>query len=467
MKKLTGVLALLLVLVTLFTFVACDPDRYDDDDDTVYDTEIYVDKEWTMLEAKHEKAVNITMWIPNSATSTMGTAITSLVDKFNAEQQAAYGENKITVTVEFQGTNGALNTKLQAAILAGNNPVINALGVSSVPLYGDRAVDLRTVFTYDELKAQQQGLFQYSMYEGKFMFNPYFPSASNIIVANKTMMEAKGITVPSAADIVADPDKSTWTWDNFKQIAATLTDKENGVYGFAANSLDPVGMMYQQGGSLYNSTVTAIEFDKDDKFKKGLEFWKSLVTEGLMINPTSRANHNSIIVTEFYEQKAGMIYTTSSNLVKFTEEAEKANIELEVLPFPKQTQYFTNQGGSGIVIFNNKPIEEQEAAAEFLKWLNKPENIAEMCAVTGYLPLDLRANDEQALIEVYEKTPLLKKCAELMKFGVKASQGKAKSAADKAVNDYAKRIWSEPDTPIDEIIAELIEKVLYEIDANK
>ena len=54
-----------------------------------------------------------------------------------------------------------------------------------------------------------------------------------------------------------------------------------------------------------------------------------------------------------------------------------------------------------------------------------------------------------------------------MKFGVKASQGKAKSAADKAVNNYAKRIWSEPDTPIDEIIAELIEKVLYEIDANK
>ena len=466
MKKFTSVIALLLLLTMLFALTACDLNRFDEDDNVV-DAEIYPDQEWSIMTAKHEKAVNITMWIPNSATSTMGEGITSLVNKFNAEQKEKYGDKNITVTLEFQGTNGALNTKLQAAILAGNNPVINALGVSSVPLYGDRAVDLRTVFTYDELQAQQQGLFQYSMYDGKFMFNPYFPSASNILVVNKTLLESKGVTVPKASDIIADPEKSDWTWGTFKSAAAKVTDAENGVYGFAGGSIDPVGMMYQQGGSLYNKNVTAIEFDKDEKFKTGLEFWKSLVTEGLMINPTSRANHNSIIVTEFYEQKAGMIFTTSSNLAKFTDEAKKANIELEVLPFPKQTNFFTNQGGSGIVIFNNKPIEEQEAAAEFLRWLNKPANIAEMCAVSGYLPLDLRANDEAVLAQVHAETPLLKTCAELMQFGVKASQGKAKAAADKAVNDYAKRVWSEPDTPIDDIIRELIEKVNYEIDANK
>ena len=42
--------------------------------------DIYVDKEWTILNAKHEKEVTITMWIPNSATSTMGTAIQALAD---------------------------------------------------------------------------------------------------------------------------------------------------------------------------------------------------------------------------------------------------------------------------------------------------------------------------------------------------------------------------------------------------
>ena len=37
--------------------------------------DIYVDREWSILNAKHDREVTITMWIPNSATSTMGTAI--------------------------------------------------------------------------------------------------------------------------------------------------------------------------------------------------------------------------------------------------------------------------------------------------------------------------------------------------------------------------------------------------------
>ena len=36
--------------------------------------DIYVDREWSILNAKHDREVTITMWIPNSATSTMGTA---------------------------------------------------------------------------------------------------------------------------------------------------------------------------------------------------------------------------------------------------------------------------------------------------------------------------------------------------------------------------------------------------------
>lgn len=465
MKVFRKIVMLSLVALLFVFTAACDLGRHQGGDETV-DGEFYPDdKEWNILEAKHDAQVDITMWIPNSATSTMGTSIQALADAFNAEQVQKHGNKNIKVTVEFQGTSGALNTKLQASILAGDNPVISAIGVSSVPLYGDRAVDLRNVFTYAELQAQQQGLFQYSLYNDKFMLNPYFPSASNILVVNKTMFAGKGVTMPTPESIISDPDASDWTWDKFKTMAAAVTEKDKGIYGFAAGSLDPVGLMYQQGGSLYNRTVTGIEFDKDDKFKTGLQFWRSLVTEDLMINPTGRANHGTIIVSEFYEKKVGMIFTTSSNLVKFTTEAKAADFEITVLPFPKSTQFFTNQGGSGNIIFNNKPAAEQEAAAEFLRWLNKPSSISKMCAGSGYLPLDERAMDEAELKAVYASTPLLKTTAELMKFGVKASQGKAKAAADSAVNNYAKKIWSEPNTSIDSIIAEITEKVKFEIES--
>ena len=199
--------------------------------------DIYVDREWSILNAKHDREVTITMWIPNSATSTMGTAIQALADRFNAEQLEKYPGKNITVVVEFQNKSGTLNEKLQAAILAGNNPVISAIGVSSVPLYEARALDLRQVFTYAQLQQQSQGMMQYSLYNGKYMLNPYFPSASNIIIYNKTLMEAKGVSMPDAEALLADPDASGWTWDAFKAAAKAVTDEASGIYGFAAHSL--------------------------------------------------------------------------------------------------------------------------------------------------------------------------------------------------------------------------------------
>ena len=373
MKKL---FYLLILCMCSFMLVACGTDK-----DIITDTELYPEREWTMLEANHSEPVEITMWIPNSSTSSMGTAIGELATLFNQYQAVTYPGKNITVTVEYQGTSGALNTKLQAAILAGNNPVISAVGVSSVPLYESKAVDLRTVFTYDEIRGLNQGLLQYSLYNGKFMLNPYFPSASNIIVANKTLIESKGGVLPTSASILDNPSESNWTWDAFKEVAKKVTkvdtnDDANSVYGFASNSVDPIGMMFQQGGKLYNDTITDIEFDKDDKINKGLEFWRSLVVEGAMRNPNSRSNHGTIIASEFYSGKVGMIFTTSSNLKTMTDQAKANNFEIEVLPFPKQTQFFTNQGGSGIIILDNKPKQEQEAAAEFMKWLTLPQQVA-------------------------------------------------------------------------------------------
>lgn len=102
----------------------------------------------------------------------MGAGIQMLADEFNAQQEKEHPGKNITVTVEYQDKSSTLNEKLQAAILSGNNPVISAVGVSSVPLYASKAVDLRTVFTYEALKAQNQGMLQYSMYGGQVRGEP-------------------------------------------------------------------------------------------------------------------------------------------------------------------------------------------------------------------------------------------------------------------------------------------------------
>ena len=138
-----------------------------------------------------------------------------------------------------------------------------------------------------------------------------------------------------------------------------------------------------------------------------------------------------------------------------------------MLPFPKETQFYTNQGGSGIIILDNRPAEEMEAAAEFLRWLNQPENVSQMCAASGYLPLVSSAMDVDPLKTAYEETPLMKDAADFMNSGIQSPQGKAKAACDKAVNDYSKLIWSEIDTPIEDIVEQVTEKAQFEIEANQ
>lgn len=464
-KKLLFMLILLpLCLVAL---LGCEPV-----DEEIYDNIMYPDKEWTMIDSTVSKPVEIKFWIPNSATSSMGEAVTSLANLYNQEQALKFPGRNITVVPEFQGTSGALNTKLQAAILSNNNPVLSAVGVSSVPLYQERTIDLRTVLTYDEIKELNQGLLQYSLYNGKFVLNPYFPSASNIIVANKTLVESKGFQLPTPESITSEPGKSNWTWDEFKRIAKGITtidnaNDDNSLYGFASGSIDPIGMMFQQGGKLYNDNITDIEFDKDDKIHKGLEFWRSLVTEDAMRNPNSRANHGTIITSEFYTGKVGMIYTTSSNLKLMTDKATEGNFEVEVLPFPKEKQFFTNQGGSGLIILDNRPKEEIAAAANFMKWLLEADNNAYLSLQTGYIPVNPAAEKTDVLLTIYKDYPMLKTVNTYMQFGIRSPQGKAKAAVDSKVNAYAKQIWSEPNKSIADIVNELISEARYEIEANQ
>ena len=434
------------------------------------DLDLFPDQEWAMLSNDHEEAVEITMWIPNSATSSMGMAITELINLFNMEQALTYPGSNISVIVEFQGTSSNLNTKMQAAILAGNNPVISAIGVSSVPLYEEKAIDLRTIFTYDEIGQQNLGLMQYSLFNGKLMLNPYFPSASNILVANKTLIESKEYTLPTPESIVSDSGESTWTWNEFKQIAVGVTTinevDEESIYGFAANSADPTGIMIEQGGRLYNDTITQLLFDGNDMMETGLTFWRSLVTDNAMRSPNSRSNHGTLIVSEFYSGKVGMLFTTSSNLKNITDNAILGGFEVEVLPFPKNTEFFVNQGGSGIMIFDNKPQAEIEAAAEFLRWLNELTQNAYLSSQTGYLPISNAAAQAASLLAVYAEYPMLRTVCDYMMFGVRSPQGIAKPAVDSKINAYSKQIWSEPEKSISDIVSEMISEAQYEIDAN-
>ncbi len=98
MKNFKRLITVLLAVVMVLSLVACGTGEVKDP----VDGELYPEgKTWDSLTAKYDKAVEITMWIPNSATSTMGKAIQALADKFNAEQESAHPGKNIKVVIEF------------------------------------------------------------------------------------------------------------------------------------------------------------------------------------------------------------------------------------------------------------------------------------------------------------------------------------------------------------------------------
>ena len=455
------------------------------EDDSNSNGEIFDEtKTWEVYEKEHlvDIPVEINFWSANSAVDIQGKAIAELVDEFNAYQKATYPTSFIKVSASFQGGYSTQNTKLQAALSGSNNPEIAQVGVSSLPLYTDSVIDQRTIFTYDDLRDVNPGFLQYAMHKDKFVGYPYFAS-TNVLVVNRTLLEATGKTIPEVSEIVADPANSTWTWDYMKEVAIAATDKsdsnaDNHIYGYAATGPGLYEMMYTQGVAIYNETATAINFNNAEG-KAGLEFWRSMVTDGAMLNPVLDPNHGTKIQGSFALGKAGMLNSTSAVILTLYQNVvsnRKAQgldplFELDVLPYPKKTNFYSNQSGGSIVVFNNRPENKTKAAVEFLRWLQAPEQSAKFSLSTGYLPTTGAARQTTLWTSDNTIRPLLEKVSDLMIFtppnGLKLPVGRAKALADDDFGKYVKGIWYDDCTrDIDEVLQECADRIGYVLESN-
>ncbi len=430
------------------------------------DNNIYVNKDWSIYQNSDvTEDVKITFSTLHAATAKQGIAVKSLVDKFNEAQQAKTSGGKITVEVEYgDGNTVNQNTKLWAAYPARSNPEVAYVGVSSVAMYEEMAVDLRNVFTYDQIRDFDEGLLQYSLYKGKLVSVPFAPS-SNVLVVNKTLWESKGATLPTVESIVNDPDSSTWNWENFKANCLALKDDDH--YGFGTNAMDEYGMMVQQGGSLYNLDMTEATFN-NEKGVNALTYWRDLHTSGAMKIKTTVHNTDLNIVNDFKAGKVAAIWQSTSSLASNIKNASEAGFEMAVMPFPKQTNFFANQGGNSMIVFNNKSKLKTAAASEFVRYMNSAEAVSSLAIQTGYFPTTKAAKETEVIKNLYSSNPTtFKASSQLLKFGTRAPQGVAKAAVDSKFSKEVKQIFDNPEKSIQTILDELYNEIQYTLDISK
>ncbi|MGB7530160.1 MAG: extracellular solute-binding protein [Bacilli bacterium] len=367
--------------------------------------EIFVDKEWEIYPREHllTKPVEIEFWSANSAVDLHGVVQADLVDRFNAYQKETYPDSYIKVNISFQGGYITQNTKLQAALIGKTNPEIAMVGVSSLALYLDNTVDMREIFTYDEIRDFYEGFLQFAMYRHKFIGYPFYAS-TNIFMVNRTLAESTGMHVPTVDEIIADPENSIWTWDYMKELTKKISEQaeDEDVYGLAANGPALYESFYTQGLPIYNETATEVLFNNEAGVK-ALNYWRSLVVEGNMLNPVLDPNHGTKIQGKFVEGKVGLLWNTSSIIKSLyenihesrVEQGEEPLFEIDVLPFPKDSNFYSNQSGGALIVFNNKSESKIQAAIEFLRWLQAPEQTAYFSINTGYLPSTRAATETQ------------------------------------------------------------------------
>lgn len=475
--KIKRLLFVFLLALLSLSVIACNQDFT-----TNENGEIYVEQEWDVYEKGHlvSAPIEIDFWSANSAVDIHGSCMADLVQMFNTYQMETYPNSPIRVKPAFQGGYNNQNSKLQAALIGNTNPEIAMVGVSSMALYVDNAIDMRNIFTYDEIENIFEGFLQFAMYQQKFVAYPYF-AATNVNVINRTLLEQTGMHIPTVDEIIADPDNSIWTWDYFQEVleaARELKTDELDVYGWASSGIPLYEAFYTQGVEIYNSTATQIAFNNEYGLK-AFTYYQDLVKNDLYKNPVLDPNHGTRIQGEFSSGKLGMLWSSSSiikSLVQTIYENPLAMgndplFELDVLPHPKDTNFYSNQSGGGLVIFNNKSEERTKAAVEFLRWLQADEQSVYFSTHTGYLTTTKTSVETQAWKDFADINPVLDNVIKLMIFGVPEGTsipiGRAKALADDDFSKYSKGIYYDnfTRTPQD-VLDDCADRIGYVLEAN-
>ena len=168
---------------------------------------------------------------------------------------------------------------------------------------------------------------------------------------NKKLFDEAGVTYPT--------DK--WTWDDLKEAAKKLTNKDKGIYGIAtmlANQEGFYNFMYTNGG-------TALTSDNksgytDPKTIEALEYYFSFGREGL--SPTT-----GDAMDYFANDKAAMALFGSWRIGSII-----SNDKVDVVPLP-------SKDGKRVSIYNglanaiSAKTENKEAAWKFVNYLSSKE----------------------------------------------------------------------------------------------
>ena len=194
------------------------------------------------------------------------------------------------------------------------------------------------------------------------------------LVYNKKVFAQAGLPTPTA----------NWTWSDFEQAAAKLTDPASKKFGWAYvndASEDTVwrywAMLWQAGGTILNPAGNQAAFNSPAGLK-ALELLKRLSAKHAIYLDNGTDNYRPL----FSSGHIGMLWTGPWDLAEII--SEKASYGVQILP--AEANHQTISGPDNWVMFDNGEAHKK-ASWEFLKWLTSPQIDLAWSTMTGDLPI--------------------------------------------------------------------------------
>jgi multiple sugar transport system substrate-binding protein len=271
----------------------------------------------------------------------------------------------------------ALKQKLLQGATAGELPdfvVIDNPDHSSFAALGVLADITEQVQEWGQESSYFEGPWQSTVYEGK---NYGIPDNSNCLTlwANNKLLKQAGVDIPA-------------DWDELRAAAQKLTKGKT--KGFAVSAIKSEEGTFQWLPFLWATGADLQTLDSDGG-RAALQLWVDLVDGGQMSRGIVNWDQQAVL-KEFENERAALMINGPWQIGPL--EADVPKLTWEVATIPKAQQGASVLGGENIAI--TQASKNVDAAWEFVKWTQTPENLIRYNAMAGKIPSRKdAAEDEQ------------------------------------------------------------------------
>jgi sn-glycerol 3-phosphate transport system substrate-binding protein len=320
-----------------------------------------------------------------------GEQVTALVADFNASHP------NIHVTEQNKGNyDETLNAVIQAAG-QGEGPNMAQIFDLGTPLAIDSGffTPVETILSEEQLQQVTDDimppLINYFTI-GDTLWSLPWNNSTPILYYNKDMFEAAGL----------DPDSPPATWQELQEDCAAIMEAGVAPYCLSAQiygwyfeqwmALQGQELANNGNGRADRATETNLTSDAAHAI---MQFWKDINDQGYWVY-TGVLHDNQGANQIFISKQAAIIIESTGALRTFTTGAEESGFELGTGFFPTNGEVERQGviiGGASLWVSADNTEEENAAVAEFLMWLEAPEQMARWHQGTGYMPDTLSSQE--------------------------------------------------------------------------